>query len=160
METITEVRHQVVRVKLPFDQFTHNIEAALPPLDRVLMDKVGTEPAMVEEQLAKRHGHGFLFMQVDHGLLLTMVGAPRKAKLYALGNPLTLSKMTRLDMRAGLYGPLHLLVYEDDNQQVVVEYDLPSSVFGQFGNPEVKKVAEFIDERVAELIAESDQAAH
>lgn len=160
METIIEVRHQVVSVKLPFDQFTHNIEAALPPLDRALMDKVGTEPAMVEEQLAKRKGRGFLFMQVDHGLLLTMVGTPRKAKLYALGNPMTLSKMTRLDMRAGLYGPLHLLVYEDDNQQVLVEYDLPSSVFGQFGNPEVRKVAEFIDERVAELIAESDQEAH
>ncbi|MGI4870879.1 MAG: DUF302 domain-containing protein [Janthinobacterium lividum] len=158
MESIIEIRHQVVRIKAPFDRFTHNIEAALVPLDWELMEHVVQEPDRVKEQLERtNNGHAFLFLMVDHGALLAIGGVPHKARLYAFGNPLLLLKMTKLDMRAGLYGPMHLLVYEAADQQVYAEYDLPTSLFGQFGNPEVTKVAEVITGKIAALLDAADQ---
>jgi uncharacterized protein (DUF302 family) len=35
--------------------------------------------------------------------------------------------------RAGLYVPLRVLIYENEPGKTCVEYDKPSSLFGQFG---------------------------
>ena len=75
-----------------------------------------------------------LFEIQQHGKLLGIVGAARKAKQYVLGNPLIAIQMTRHDIRASLYAPLRMIVYEIEGHAVRAEYDLPSSLFGQFGN--------------------------
>jgi uncharacterized protein (DUF302 family) len=36
-------------------------------------------------------------------------------------------QMTQHDIRAGLYAPLRVLVYENDDGKTCVEYDKPSS---------------------------------
>ena len=45
--------------------------------------------------------------------------------------------MTRHDIRAALYAPLRVLVYEADDRSTRIEFDQPSSLFGQFNNPAV-----------------------
>jgi uncharacterized protein (DUF302 family) len=147
--------HQVVKVTSSFDRFTQHLEAALGHLDRTIFDQVETAPAMVEAYLKQLEGEQglILFGMEDHGALLTIIGAPRKAKQYAIGNPLIAMSMTQHDMRAALYAPLHVLVYEAPNQQVYVEYDLPSSLFGQFGNAAITKVAASLDVKLAKLLA-------
>ena len=60
--------------------------------------------------------------------------------------------MTRHDIRAALYAPLRLLVYEVDNRTTKIEYDQPSSLFGQFDNLEVTAVARSLDIKLANLI--------
>jgi uncharacterized protein (DUF302 family) len=64
--------------------------------------------------------------------------------------------MTRLDIRAALYAPLHVLVYEQPDKVSFVEYDLPSSLFGQFGNAEVTRVGESLDTKFERLIRKAD----
>jgi uncharacterized protein (DUF302 family) len=56
--------------------------------------------------------------------------------------------MTQHDIRAGLYAPLRVLLYEDDEGKSCVEYDKPSSLLGQFGNAEVTKVAAMLDRKL------------
>ena len=53
--------------------------------------------------------------------------------------------------------PLRVLVFEAADQSVYVEYDLPSSLFGQFGNAAVTRVAESLDLKLVNLIAKADQ---
>lgn len=159
MKTIIDVNHQTVKVTLNFDAFTRNLEAALGHLDSTLLQTVGAEPAVVEAYLKQIAGEAdlILFDIRNHGQMLTIVGAPQKAKQYVVGNPLTAIQMTQHDIRAALYAPLHVLVYEAADQSVYVEYDLPSSLFGQFGNAEVTKVAESLDLKLVALIAKVDQ---
>ncbi|HKA33327.1 MAG TPA: DUF302 domain-containing protein [Candidatus Binatia bacterium] len=80
-----------------------------------------------------------LFSIQQHGRLLNIVGAQRKAKQYSLGNPLIAVTMTARDIRAGLYAPLRVLVYQSDEATTRVEFDRPSSLFRQFDDPGITK---------------------
>jgi uncharacterized protein (DUF302 family) len=60
--------------------------------------------------------------------------------------------MTQHDIRAGLYAPLRVLIYEDDERKTCVEYDRPSSVFGQFRNAKVTRVAAMLDRKLEQLV--------
>ena len=91
-----------------------------------------------------------LFNVQEHGRLLNIVGSPKKAKQYVLGNPLIAVTMTCRDIRAGLYAPLRVLVYEADDRSTRIEFDQPSSLFGQFNNPEVTTVARSLDTKSAQ----------
>src|SRR5262249_1486632 len=55
-----------------------------------------------------------LFGTSDHGSLLRLAGQKRKAVQYVVGNPLFALRMTRHDIRAALYAPLRVLLYEDE----------------------------------------------
>jgi uncharacterized protein (DUF302 family) len=102
-----------------------------------------------------RQEHGpklSLFLTRDHGSLLEIVGKPRKAYQYEIGNQITASRMTRHDIRASLYAPLRVVLYEDDHGRALIEYDKPSSFFGQFGNDEVTKVGRELDEALESVL--------
>jgi hypothetical protein len=47
-------------------------------------------------------------------------------------------------------------VYETDSHSTRVDLDQPSSLFGQFNNPEVTAVALSIDMKLANLIRKAD----
>jgi uncharacterized protein (DUF302 family) len=86
---------------------------------------------------------------------LNIKGAPQKARQYVLGNPLYAARMTQHDIRAGLYAPLRVLIYVDNAGATCVEYDLPSSLFGQFENDKVREVAAELDRKLSALIEQS-----
>jgi hypothetical protein len=46
-----------------------------------------------------------------------------------------------------------VLLYEDGDGKTCLEYDKPSSLFGQFGNPEVDAVAAMLDRKLEALAA-------
>jgi uncharacterized protein (DUF302 family) len=74
---------------------------------------------------------------------------------YLVGNPLFAIQMTQHDIRAGLYAPLRVLIYEDETGKTFVEYDRPSTLFGQFGNTKVTEVAAMLDRKLEELLADA-----
>ena len=45
-----------------------------------------------------------------------------------------------------------MIRYEVDNQTTMIEYDQPSTLFGQFNNSEVTAVARSLDVKLAGLI--------
>jgi uncharacterized protein (DUF302 family) len=94
-----------------------------------------------------------LFGANDHGSLLRLAGQKRKAVQYVVGNPLFALQMTQHDIRAGLYAPLRVLIYEDEEGKTCVEYDRPSSLFGQFGNDRIAPTAAMLDRKLEALVA-------
>jgi uncharacterized protein (DUF302 family) len=94
-----------------------------------------------------------LFATHDHGSLLGLVGPGRKALQYILGNPLFAVQMTRHAIAASLYAPLRVLLYEDDEGASCIEYDRPSSIFGQFGDDRIGQVAASLDQKLESLAA-------
>jgi uncharacterized protein (DUF302 family) len=101
-----------------------------------------------------------LFGTNDHGALLRLEGQTRKAVQYVVGNPLFALQMTQHDIRASLYAPLRVLIYENEGGKTCLEYDRPSSLFGQFGNASVTEVAIMLHHKLEQLVAEAIQEPH
>jgi uncharacterized protein (DUF302 family) len=93
-----------------------------------------------------------IFNAIDHGLLLSLAGTSARARQYVVGNPLIALQMTQKDVRAGLYAPLRIYIREDGPNKSVIEYDLPSTLFGQFQNAEVDRVAITLDQKLEAAI--------
>jgi uncharacterized protein (DUF302 family) len=93
-----------------------------------------------------------LFATHNHGALLRLAGQKRKAVQYVVGNPLFAFQMTQHDIRASLYAPLRVLIYEDERGRTCLEYDKPSSLFGQFNDAGIAPVASMLDRKLEDLV--------
>jgi uncharacterized protein (DUF302 family) len=161
MERKIEVRHVSLEIDADFESFARTLEQSLGRFDSSLNKDFETNPRSVEERLKAAAGQeGLMLFDVqEHGKLLNIVGSPRKDKQYVLGNPLIAVTMTRHDIRAALYVPLRVLVYEADDRSTRIEFDQPSSLFGQFDNSDVTTVARSLDTKLANLIKKAERLA-
>ena len=159
MESQIRVIHVSMGINADFKSFTSMFELLLGNLDRSVFNE--TDPSLIEKGLKEMSGEEdlMLFEMLDHGNLLNLIGSPRNAKQYVLGNPLTAVEMTRYDIRAGLYAPLRVFIYEDGNHLTRIDFDLPSSLLGQFNNPDVTKTAQSLDKKLINLIEEAESMA-
>jgi uncharacterized protein (DUF302 family) len=158
---MNESRFTVEHVRLisdkPFDKVTAAFEARLGKFDPEVYKAVAedSDPKAARTRIESMVGpSGFmLFGKNDHGTLLRIVGQQRKAVQYVVGNPLFAVEMTRYAIGASLYAPLRVLIYEGDDGKTCIEYDRPSSLFGQFGDERVGRMAAALDKKLADLAA-------
>jgi uncharacterized protein (DUF302 family) len=160
MPNTISVNHVVYSFQTQYEAFIARFESQLGRHDVSAYWDLVSDPDRaqeVEEILQRQEGASGLmvFSTYDHGALLTIKGSPRRARQYVVGNPLYASRMTQHDIRAGLYAPLRVLIYADQPGGVCIEYDLPSSLFGQFGNIKVNEVAAELDRKLAALVEKS-----
>ena len=151
------VDHVHLATNRPFDAVTKAFEAQLGNFDGDVR-KAATASEDIENAKAKIAAmagpSGFmLFGTSDHGALLRLAGQKRKAIQYVVGNPVLALQMTRHDIRASLYAPLRVLIYENEDGKTCIEYDKPSSLFGQFGNAEIDAIAAMLDRKLETLVS-------
>ena len=134
-----------IEATTPFETVRLALEAIVPPVDPEI-------PVLLQDGLTDRLRQRLeaapklsIFLTRDHGMLLGIYGMTRKAVQYEIGNPFTASSMTRHQLAAANYAPLRVILYEPDNGGTRIEYDLPSSLFGQFGDDRVTKVGRGLD---------------
>ena len=153
------VDHVRVVADKPFDQVIKAFEQQLgqfnPEVYKAL--SAGADAEKVRAKIEAMAGpSGFMrFMTSHHGALLRLAGQKKNALQYLVGNPLIAMQMTQHDIRAALYAPLRVLVYESEQRKTSVEYDKPSSLFGQFGNAKVTDVATMLDRKLQQLVAKA-----
>jgi uncharacterized protein (DUF302 family) len=151
------VAHVRVCSPKPFDEVVRAFERQLgrfdPEVYRALAAGGDTEKVRAGIEAMAGPSGFMLFGTNDHGALLRLVGRQRKAVQYVVGHPLFAIRMTQHDVRASLYAPLRVLIYEDEEGQTVLEYDTSSSIFGQFGKPEIAEVAAMLDRKMEALVA-------
>ena len=155
--TRISVDHVRLETNKPFEEVVKAFEQQLGKFDPDVR-KAATESGDTEAAKAKIEAmvgpSGFmLFGTQDHGALLRLAGQKRKAVQYVVGNPLFALQMTQHDIRASLYAPLRVLIYETDEGKTCVEYDKPSSLFGQFGNERITPTATMLDRKLEALVA-------
>jgi uncharacterized protein (DUF302 family) len=118
------IEHIRVETEKPFSEVTAALEGRMGKFDPAVYEKLrsGADPEAVRTQLEEMVGpSGFmLFRTSDHGALLRLAGQTKKAVQYLLGNPLFAIQMTQHDIRAALYAPLRVLVYEDEGGKTCV----------------------------------------
>jgi uncharacterized protein (DUF302 family) len=151
------VDHVRLATDKPFEDVTKAFERQLgrfdPDVYKALAGSGDAEAARAKIEAMAGPSGFMLFATHNHGALLRLAGQERKAVQYVVGNPLFALQMTQHDIRASLYAPLRVLVYENDEGKTCVEYDRPSSLFGQFGNDRIRPTAVMLDDKLVALVA-------
>jgi exonuclease VII small subunit len=150
-----DVEHIKIASTKSFAEVKAALERLVPELDQgifALLREGESERALKQLEAGPVLAR---FLSRDHGSLLQIAGRQRKAVQYEIGNALTASRMTRHQLRAALYAPLRVLLYEDDSGQAAFEYDRPSSLFGQFGDERVTAVARELDASLERVLIDA-----
>jgi hypothetical protein len=157
MKTAVVIEHVRLEVKSSFDCFTYQLEKALGILMPVALRSLGAAPAStvcyLNSTCDKNNLMIYNIMSQDH---LPQKERYRHAKQYQLGNPEIMGRMIDSQTEAGLYVPIHLLVYENEQKKVIVEYDLLSSQCAQFNNATLLSDSIAIDNNLTILIQHAD----
>ena len=153
--TTTHIREQTEK---QFGEVTKDFERQLGKFDPTVFQALRPDADHADDARARIEAmagsSGFmLFGTTDHRALLSIFGVKKKAIQYIVGNPLIAIQMTQHNLAAGLYAPLRVLVYEDDRGRTCLEYDKPSSLFGQFNDDRISTVASMLDRKLEDLIA-------
>jgi len=150
------VDHVRLETDKPFEEVAEAFERQLgrfdPDVRNVATESGDTEAAKARIGAMAGPSGFMLFGTTDHGALLRLAGQKRKAVQFVVGNPLIALQMTQHDLRAGLYAPLRVLLYEDDRGRTCLEYDRPSSLFGQFQNDRISPTAAMLDKKLEDLV--------
>jgi uncharacterized protein (DUF302 family) len=144
------VEHIVIKAKKPYPE----VKAAIEKLGRfdegmramlAKNDIDGLRAAA--ERVAGVDGLAIHYVAL-HGDLLALRGERRPLIAYFIGNNLSATEMTKVNPAAGLYAPLRVVVYANDQGGTTMEYDRPTSMFGQFESAEIDAVAKSLDHRL------------
>jgi hypothetical protein len=153
--TIIPVEHVTLRTKKPYTEVKAALETRLGRLDddirSLLHENKVDELRTALEKLAGRDGLAIYYVAV-HGDWLILNGGRRNGIAYYIGNVLSAVVMTRQNLGAGLYAPLRVAVYEDENG-TTFEYDRPSTLFAQFHDSKIDEMSHSLDDRLAALLA-------
>jgi uncharacterized protein (DUF302 family) len=112
------------------------------------------DAARVKAELEKLQGAvGLtLFSVATHGDWLQIKDRARKALQYVIGNVLISTQMTQHEPAAGLYAPLRVMLYENSAGLAALEYDRPSTLFGQYGDERITAIARDLDLKINDLL--------
>jgi len=139
------VEHITISSERPFAEVRSKLEGTVPMLDIGIAEALGSGDQERAKDYEENGPKLSIFGQRDHGALLQISGKRRNAVQYDIGNPLTASKMTRHRLAAALYAPLRVVLFEDEQGKGIIEYDKPSSFFGQYGDERVTEVGRYLD---------------
>lgn len=149
------MKHVVVTTPKKYADVCAFIEGKLGRFDQPMRDmlKKGQVDQLRDSATRIIQNYGLSIHYIAyHGKLLMLNGPTRNLIAYYIGDLLSASKMTRLVPAAGLYAPLRVVVYENESGGTTIEYDLPSTLFGQFDNPTTDAMGVNLDERMSKLI--------
>jgi uncharacterized protein (DUF302 family) len=150
------VDHVRLATDKPFEEVARGFERQLgrfdPDVYKSLAAGGDAEEAKAKIEAMAGPSGFMLFATHNHGALLRLAGQKQKAIQYVVGNPLFALQMTQHDIRASLYAPLRVLIYEDERGRTCLEYDRPSSLFGQFNDDRIAPVASMLDRKLEDLV--------
>ena len=156
------IEHIVVASNRSYEQVIEALEAQLglrADWDKIARGLITTNASweqtvqIIEQQLGTS---GFtIFSKIEQGALLTLGGKPTRAAQYAIGNPLLAIQMIEHAPEAALYAPLRLAVYENRAGKAFVAYERFTSQLAQYPNPEIAPVAQLVEQKLEELVAEA-----
>jgi len=141
---------------VPFDQFTQKLEKMLGryDYDDIVLAAKDYQKGLARVKASQGAQGLMLFRSDNHGELWALIGEPpKKAMRYYVGNPLIAIQMTRKNIGAAAYAPLTLVVYQTDDGKTAVVYDRPSSLFGQFHDPDIDRVGAALDTKLKAVLA-------
>jgi uncharacterized protein (DUF302 family) len=157
MKTKMEVEYVEYVSDLPFQAVVEAFEKATGSVEgagyRQAVAAAETTAEFEQVIRAQESTSGFMrFLTLDHGAWMhKFEGATTRAKMYTIGNPLIARTMLRHEMAAGLNVPVRVYIYQYPGEKTHFGFHLPSSLMAVYGNAEVMKACEALDEKLERL---------
>lgn len=159
MKRAVVIEHVSLEIKSNFDSFTYSLEKALGILMPAALGSLGATPASMSRHLNSTcDENNLVIYSIMSQEDLPQKERYKKAKQYQLGNPDIMGRMINNHIGAGLYIPIHLLVYENEQGKVIVEYDLLSSQCAQFNNAALLADSILLENNLITLILKADKS--
>lgn len=149
---VVEIEHVTITTSKPFAETATALEASVPQVDDGIWERLENGDAANVRKELEAGAPLLIFVKRDHGSTDQMIDYRRNCFQYEIGNPLTASKMTSNVLATGLYAPLRIVLYENEDRGSTFEYDLPSAQFGQFDNADVLEVGKILDEEIEKAL--------
>jgi hypothetical protein len=151
-----EGRRITLRTRTPFEQVVARLEAAFPLIDRNQIDLIvaaGDGAGLRNFLERSAPGVSFnVFLWLDQGGAMSLLGTPLKSRFYLVGNALIAQGMLALEPAAGLSAPVRIVVSEAADGATHIDYDEPTSIFGQFPTLRESTVPPMLDEKLREAL--------
>ena len=97
---LVQVEHVAIEATKPFEAVKAALESLVPPLDPAVPEALRQSDIEQAKEVLRRGPEIAIFSARDHGGLLRIAGLARKAVQYEIGNPLTATRMTQLELPA------------------------------------------------------------
>lgn len=153
----TSFRLRRLNVPIPgVRSFQAVYEQAVPEVPREQVHQLiasGAPWSAMEKLIDVAAPHGFLiYFKNDLRAVMANAGNTADSIAYLMGNHVIAETMFRHDPRAMLYAPLRTLIWDDPTGRAWFTVDQPSTQFGSLGIPEVRRVGEELDRKLALLL--------
>jgi uncharacterized protein DUF302 len=158
--SIEMTSHRIDRLTIQiddsFDRFRNRYERAVPEFQTARFDSLVDEGADWQQVLnatAENAPHDFiLYWSRDFTSLMGLAGDRSRCVAYLMGNHTIAQRMYRYNPAVMLYAPLRTAIVEDDDDATWFTFDQPSTQFGSFNTPEITKVGDELDHKLAALL--------
>jgi uncharacterized protein (DUF302 family) len=110
----------------------------------------------VEREVEHMAGlHGLMIVgHVDQGSILSLAGRATRCSLYLVGNPVIAVRIMRIDLRASLYVPFRVCLYDDGPPDgACIAFDRPSSFLAALDRPELTELGTLLDQKIDGVVA-------
>jgi hypothetical protein len=152
------VRHVSIKLDIPFQEFINNLEKDAGFFNDSIFAEIAANAPGLDKRIAEMAGKEniIIFSSFDRGQLFNAYGFRMKLRHYVIGNSASAALMTQLIPSAALYTPVQLIVYESNNGEAYVAYNLPLAYPGELGR-EVAELGIALDIRINNLIQSSNR---
>jgi hypothetical protein len=161
-EEFASIRYNVnrytVQTSMTHSDLVSRFEAAVPPVPLDRIKPLVAREAPWQEMLDLIDGAsaplGFLiYNRLASDPVMPLAGDDGKCVSYLMGNHTIAERMYRFEPAVLLYAPLHVAIWAYGEYDARLSFDRPSDQFGSFHNPEIAKVGEELDAKMAALLA-------
>lgn len=155
---INQVKREDIQIRLGYDALIAAFESELGHFDPAIANSLIQKKApweQVEEAMNKMAGpHGLMiFYKADQGKITSLHNGIRQCALYTVGNPLIADRILSIDIRASLYVPFRVCIYNSgDRQGAIIGFDRPSSFLASLQNPALKEFGVLLDSKIDGIV--------
>jgi Domain of unknown function DUF302 len=151
------VNRFTVRTPLKHSELVSRFEAAVPPVPADRIRPLVERHAPWQEMLDVIESSAPLGFLIYHRYasdpVMQLAGDDGTCVSYLMGNHTIAERMFRFEPAILLYAPLHVAIWAYGEGDACLSFDRPSDQFGSFDNPDITKVGEELDAKVAALLA-------
>jgi hypothetical protein len=151
--TTLTIEHIDIAMPHDYERATALFTSLVPHVDRAELGALVASRAAsadVEAMIRRRAGElGILIMaSLDQGPVVSLLGPPRKLAVYLIGSPFLGARLFADHRGGGLYAPVHVTLYEENDGVAHFAYDRPSTLLAQFGASDLGRM---FDDKLAAL---------
>ena len=127
-----------------WDQTVGNLmiqeKTSWPKVKRIIQDMAGPHGLMI-------------FYRIDQGSIISLHNGIKRCSLYLVGNPIIAEQILSVDIRASLYVPFRVCLYDDGNPAgASISFDRPSSFLATFHQPALMKIGCMLNSKIYSVV--------